>query len=146
MEELARWNHYRGPTRDYDETIYIGEPLADADGKTAVALVNAASDLGVMMSYPVANLPCFSLWKNTDTERQGYVSGLEPGSNFPYSRPIEEKAGRVSKLAGGASTTFEVDIDFLIDAKTVADAETRIAAIMAGRKTVVEAKAVYRPK
>ena len=140
------WDRYLGPTRDYDEFLFIGEPMADASGRTAVALVNATSTLGVMMSYPVAELPVFTLWKNTDTERQGYVTGLEPGTNFPYRRPLEEKAGRVRKLAPGAATSFHIDIDFLGSATAVTDAKTRIAAIAAGRQPVMESEPVYLPK
>lgn len=145
-EASPSWDRYLGPTRDYDEFLFIGEPLSGADGKTSVALVNASADLGVMMSYPVAELPVFTLWKNTDTDRQGYVTGLEPGSNFPYRRPLEEKAGRVRTLAPGASTSFHIDIDFLGNRAAVTAAEAKIAAIANGRKPILESEPVYLPK
>lgn len=145
-EPASAYSRYLGPTRDYDEVVYVCEALADAAGTTAVALINATGSLGVMMSYPVAELPCFSLWKNTDTLRQGYVTGLEPGSNYPYRRPLEDKAGRLKTVPAGGSVAFHIDIDFLGDARAVAAAEARVAAIMAGRTTVVEDQPVFQPK
>jgi hypothetical protein len=44
-------------------------------------------------------LPCYTLWKNTTAEPDGYVTGLEPGTNFPNPRSFETQRGRVVKLA-----------------------------------------------
>ena len=61
------------------------------------------------MTLSTEQLPFFTLWKNTAAENDGYVTGLEPGTNFPYNRRIERKAGRVPKLAAGESRHFAID-------------------------------------
>jgi hypothetical protein len=144
-EKPSAYATYAGPTRDFDEVVYLTRPFADASGMTAVGLVDPAGQHGVLMSFPVAELPCFSLWKNTDTPRQGYVTGLEPGSNYPYRRPLEEKAGRVKSVPSGGSVGFHIDFDLLADAAAVAKAEARVAAIQAGRRTEIHETPFFQP-
>jgi Domain of unknown function (DUF4432) len=52
------------------------------------SIFNAAGNLGVSVAFNIQQLPVFSLWKNTDTLVQGYVTGLEPGTSFAYNRSI----------------------------------------------------------
>ncbi len=87
--DLSDWQVYRGPTRDYDETVYNVVPYADERGDTLAVLHNSGGDLGVSVGFNIAQLPVFSLWKNTDTQGQGYVTGLEPGTSFSYSRSAQ---------------------------------------------------------
>ena len=42
--------------------------------------------LGASIAYNVNALPAFSLWKNMDTDAQGYVTGMEPGTSFSYNQ------------------------------------------------------------
>lgn len=96
--DLQSW---RTPTAGFDEMVYAVELDTDTDGRTVAALANATVSLGVVLRYRPADLSAFSLWKNTDTERQRYVTGLEPSTNYPYN-PVAEKArGRVKLLAPG---------------------------------------------
>ena len=46
-------------------------------------------------------LPCFTLWKNTASLEDGYVTGLEPATNYPNPKWFERKQGRVVSLGGG---------------------------------------------
>jgi len=48
----------------------------DAEDRRSPLLRNAAGSLGVAMRYQTDTLPFFTLWKNTDTEADGYVTGL----------------------------------------------------------------------
>lgn len=140
---LATWDTYLGPTKGFDEMVYACELAADADGKTMAVLVNASATLGVAMSYDVTELPAFTLWKNTDTERQGYVTGLEPGTNYPYARVVEQKHGRLKTLASGASQDFRIDIDLLTDPVAVARASARVDALRPVSAPVVESEPVF---
>lgn len=88
----------RTPTAGFDEMVYAVELDTDTDWRTVAALANATVSLGVALRYRPADLPAFSLWKNTDTERQGYVTGLEPSTNYPYN-PVAKKA-RPRQAAG----------------------------------------------
>ena len=66
----------------------------------------------ICLRFPLAELPCFTLWKNTAAEADGYVTGLEPGTNFPNLRSFERTQGRLQTLAPGATRrmSFEVAI------------------------------------
>jgi hypothetical protein len=134
-KDMATWTQYLGPTRDYGEQVYCVVPYADASGRTTTMLHNAAGDRGVSMSYAVDTLPFFTLWKNTDTASDGYVTGLEPGSGFPYTRALERESGRVPKIAGGGEKRFSLQVSILKDAAEVNAAKAEIKEIQAGRPT-----------
>lgn len=135
--DIATWTTYLAPTKDFGEQVFNVIPLADATGMTTVMLRNKAANLGVRITYPVGELPYFTLWKNTDTLKEGYVTGLEPGTGFAYTRRIERRSGRVPKLAAGASRSFTLDYTILPDAPSVAGTGKDIAAIQGDQKTTV---------
>ncbi len=139
-EDLDTYTVYGAPTPGYTEQVYNLYPYADKNGRTTIMLKNAAGDKAASMSYPVKQLPYICLWKNTLTEKDGYVTGLEPATGFPYNRGVERKAGRVPKLAAGASRRFTIDIAIHRGKKAVAKVSAAIAAIAAGRKTQVDRK------
>lgn len=136
-KDLGSWTTYLGPTRDYGEQVYCVEILADAEGRTQVMLHNAAGDQGVALRYAVAGLPYFTLWKNTDTAEEGYVTGLEPGTGYPYNRSVERAAGRVRKLAPGAEQSFVLDYEVLSSQSAVQASRRRIERIRRGREPLV---------
>lgn len=107
--DLKTWNHYLGPTPGYVEQVYLLEPIADKNGKTTILLHNRAGDRGGSIRFSLKELPYLTLWKNTSAEADGYVTGLEPGTNYPNRREVERKAGRVPKLDAGASHTMTVE-------------------------------------
>ena len=73
-------------------------------------LRNAAGDRAVSMGFAVAELPYVTLWKNLTALDEGYVTGLEPGTGFPYTRRLEREAGRVPKLKPGETRRFAIDV------------------------------------
>ena len=111
--EMNKWQSYRGPTKGYGETVYCVTPSKSEDGSSHVALVNATRSKGVKLRYGAESLPHLNLWKNTDTELEGYVTGLEPGTNFAYNRSKEREAGRVRTLQPSEEVSFELDFIFL---------------------------------
>ena len=143
-KDIATWTTYRGPTKNYDEQVYNVVPFADGNGFTTVLLRDKAGYCGVKLRYNVGELPYFTLWKNTDTERQGYVTGLEPGTGYAYNRSIERTFGRVPKLAAGASRSFTLDYTILSKSEDVAAVEKEIAGIRNGRQTQVETQPQVR--
>ncbi len=89
------------------------------------------------MRYSTKQLPCFTLWKNTPLAADGYVTGLEPGTNFPNPRTFEGQQGRFVKLAAGRDGEVRVDLDILPDAAAVSAAEEAIAKLQGGAKPQV---------
>ena len=121
-------------------------PLASkwpfASPSTLVALCNRAGDGGVSLRYSTASLPAFALWKNTDLEDEGYVTGLEPATGFPYPRDVERRAGRVPSLAPGGEVRFDLIWSVLRGRAAVEAVELEISQIAAGRS----ARQVDRPE
>jgi hypothetical protein len=101
--DLATWNRYLGPTAGYVEQVYLLTPRADVSGKTLAMLRSPDGARAASVRFSTKELPYLTLWKNTGAEADGYVTGIEPGTNYPNKRIVERKAGRVPKLDGGAS-------------------------------------------
>ncbi|MSR32116.1 MAG: DUF4432 family protein [Gemmataceae bacterium] len=129
---------YQGPTAGFTEQVYCLRLNAGNDGFTEALLVNSKGALAAGIRYRVKELPYFTLWKNTSAVEEGYVTGLEPGTNFPRPRNVEREHGRVPKLKGGETRNFELDFFFLTQADEVQSAKERIAAIQGKRKPVVD--------
>jgi hypothetical protein len=88
------------------------------------------------VSWQTDTLPCFTLWKNQGGLADGYVTGLEPGTNFPNPRSYEESQGRVVPLAPNASVRFDLAIEHLTG-PAVEATRSRLAALSAGVSTNV---------
>jgi hypothetical protein len=134
------YSRYAGPTPGFIEQVYCLMPLADSKGRTLIALRNRAGDRAVSMAFSVTDLPYVTLWKNTPAEGEGYVTGLEPGTNFPNNRRVERKHGRVPKLVPGGTHWASIDFAIHLGADQVANVSERIKAIQGDRKTIVDEK------
>jgi len=89
------------------------------------------------VGFNIGELPVFSLWKNTDTEQQGYVTGLEPGTSYSYNRRYQRALGLVPKIEPGEQKHFRVSYELLADSVAVERVRQRIEALQAGRETEV---------
>ncbi|MBS0854927.1 MULTISPECIES: aldose 1-epimerase family protein [unclassified Tatumella] len=134
---MADWDQYAAPTRDFDEMVFNLVPKADDNGKTLAALINSKGDKGVSIEFDTRQLPLLTMWKNTDTLKQGYVTGIEPGTNYAYPVTIEKQQGRVKQLAAGESTDFTLTYSLLKDAKAVQQTEKRVKQIQGNDKIIV---------
>jgi len=92
-------------------------------------LTNAGGDRGVSQKFNTRQLPCFTLWKNRQAQCDGYVTGLEPGINFPNQKSFEKRMDRVAVLAPGESRTFEVTLEVQRDAAVVRAAAAAVEAL-----------------
>lgn len=136
-EGIANWDSYPAPESGYEEQVYFFELLAAADGQTRTLLKNAHGTRGVSLVFNKQQLPWFTLWKDTASSSDGYVTGLEPGTNFPNPRSYEGKQGRVAKIPGGGKIVYDMRIDFHGSAPQIAAAEKAIAAIQGDVKPKV---------
>jgi hypothetical protein len=135
--DLGDWQAYRAPTKDYDETVYNVVPYGDAKGDTLTVLHNKAGSLGVAVGFNVQQLPVFSLWKNTDTQGQGYVTGLEPGTSFSYNRRYQRPLNLVPTIEPKQQKQFSISYSLLADKPAVDKALKTIDTIRDGRQTEV---------
>ncbi len=129
VENLDQWDSYGPASPGSSEAVFFFELAADADGQTRALLHNAAADRGVSLRFAKDRLPYFSLWKNRQAEIDGYVTGLEPATNFPNVKSFEKAHGRVIVLAPGQSRTFEIALEVHADASSVSAAAEAVEKI-----------------
>ena len=100
-ENIEDFKNYGPPQSGFVEQVYFMNLMPDGKGNTTVVLTNRNRDKAISLKYPVESLPCFTLWKNTSSLEDGYVTGLEPGTSFPNAKPFERKRRRVVVLKPG---------------------------------------------
>ena len=143
---LSTWQTYQDRTKDFDEVVYNVFPYGDENGNTLTMVHNAAGTLGASIAYNVNALPAFSLWKNMDTDAQGYVTGMEPGTSFSYNRKYQRDLKLVPTIGPKESREFQITYT-LLDSKAKVDAALkRVETIQDGRKTTVRETPLAVPK
>jgi len=136
-EHLPSWDRYPPETPGIKEACYFMQLASDDQGNTVAVLHNANASRGVSLKFNTIQLPYFTLWKNPQAARDGYVTGLEPGVNFPNRRSFEKQQGRVVSLAPGESRTFQITIEALVEPGQVAEAVDRVSQLLKGRQPEV---------
>jgi hypothetical protein len=129
-EGIGHFDVFGAPEPGFNEQVYFAELLAaQQDGRTLAMLRDHAGDKAVVLRFSTRELPVFTLWKNSGGPRSGFVTGLEPGINYPNPRPFEKARGRVETLAVGGRRLAEMSLEVLGKREDVAMAEAEIAAI-----------------
>ncbi|MDA0659285.1 MAG: aldose 1-epimerase family protein [Planctomycetota bacterium] len=137
-QQVTSWGDYHGPAANTEETVFFTSLAADNDGYTQVMLIAPDRTRSAAIRYSTRQLPCFSLWKNETSLLDGYVTGLEPGTNYPNPIGFEKSRGRVVKLAPGAN--YDVHLQLSID-QTQDEVTRRVDAIHAlnsNQTTIIE--------
>jgi hypothetical protein len=132
VADLPTWNVYGPETPGSKEVCFFTEPATDAEGNTQVLLHDAAAAQGVSLKFNTRQLPCFTIWKNREAAADGYVTGLEPATNYPNIKSFEKQMGRVVPLAPGESRHCELEIAALADAAQVRAAAIAITEMQKG--------------
>jgi hypothetical protein len=143
-KDLTHFDHYSGPTRGVAEQVYFLRPRADQTGTTLALIRNKAGDRGASIQFSINDLPYLTLWKNSAVVEDGYVTGIEPGTNFPNTRRIERKFGRVPRLAPGASHTMTLDVAIYVKPEEVTAITDRIAAIQGSQRPLIDERPVSK--
>src|SRR5271166_2675931 len=100
-ESIDTFETYGPPIAGFAEQVYVFDALGDAHGRTLALLYNRSADRGVALRWSRNELPCFTAWKNTGAVEDGYVTGIEPATNYPNFRSFERQQGRVKLLPPG---------------------------------------------
>ena len=132
--DVPQWNVYHAESPGHPEVCHFIEPAADAAGQTRALLCSPAADQGVSLLFNRHEMPCFTLWKNRQAVADGYVTGLEPGINYPNPKSFEKRQGRVAPLAPGETRHFQLTLEAHPTAASVAAARSLVAAIQEGTK------------
>ena len=124
---VGHWSTYTEPTVGMEERVYFFTLLGDTAGDSLALLKGAGGSRGVSLDFNIKQLPCFSLWKNETALSDGYVTGIEPGTNYPNPRSFEGEHGRVVKIAPGEKHSMEIGLHAHTTSDEVADVENRIS-------------------
>lgn len=65
--------------------VFNIQPLADENHQTTAAVVNKAGDKGASIQFDTRQLPVLTLWKNTDTVKQGLCHRYRAGDQLRLS-------------------------------------------------------------
>ena len=139
-EDVATWETYAGPVSGYAEQCYLAKPIAGEDGRSTAVLKSADASMAVAIRFDTAQLPWFTLWKNTQAEEDGYCTGLEPGSSFPNLRMFEREQGRVISLGSKQEVKFEFSVSVALAEDDVASLVAEVDEIQGGTVPVVHAQ------
>lgn len=101
---------------------------------------NKAADRAASLRFDTHELPCLTLWKNMAAEEDGYVTGIEPGTNYPNSRRVERKHGRVPSLSPGESHFMTIDFSIHLGTSEVDQVAQEIARIQNDRRPLLNEK------
>lgn len=142
-EGIRSFDRYGPPQIGFVEQAYYYELVGKRGSRDTMALLrNAAGSQASLLRFSLKDFPCFTLWKNTAGEADGYVTGLEPATSYPNSRRFEREKGRVPKLAGGESRRTEMRIEILATKSAVRAAEAEIKKLQKAAKPTVHAKPI----
>jgi galactose mutarotase-like enzyme len=122
---MPTWNAYGPETPGSTEVCHFFDLAADESGETLVLLRSADRAQGVSVRMNKRQLPCFTIWKNRQAAIDGYVTGLEPATNYPNPKSFEKEKGRVVPLAPGETRRFELSIVAAIQGSTVPEVCTK---------------------
>jgi hypothetical protein len=128
---------YGPPTPGFAEQVYVYDLIADARGMTLALLMSAAADKAVCVRFPTRELPCFTVWKSTQAHEEGYVTGLEPATNYPNFRGFERKQGRVPKLAPGGTWDCRWSLEVADTPAAVVALQKEVATLQAHAKATI---------
>lgn len=127
VEGIDTFDQYGAAQIGFVEQAYLYDLAGKGDDKETMAMLrNAEGNKASLLRYKLEDFPCFTLWKNTSGTADGYVTGLEPATNYPNSRRFEREQGRVISLAGGESRTTTLTIETMDSKEAVAAAEAEI--------------------
>lgn len=127
---------YKGPTPGFTEEVFLVEPLAK-DGSTLAVLKDAKGETATSLRWKTNELPYLTVWKNTAAEADGYVTGIEPATGYPFNRKIERKFGRVPKLKPNESRSFSLKFQIHFGKDAVRSVESEVTKLQGSTKGVI---------
>jgi hypothetical protein len=143
VEGIGHYDVYGPPQPGTSEQVYYFELHGEgADGRTLAMLRGPMGERAVALRFARGQLPAFTLWKNTAGLKEGYVTGLEPATNYPNAKPFEQARGRVMTLAPGATHVAEMTLEVVDTKAAVAAVEAEIRTLQGKGAPTVHRKPV----
>jgi galactose mutarotase-like enzyme len=129
--DIATWSSYAAAQAGSQEFAHFAQLASDDQGQTLVLLELPGGEQGVSLAFNHRQLPCFTLWKSQRLPGDGYVTGLEPGINFPNVKRFEQQQGRVARLEPGETRQFEFELHAHENVASVRQAAAKVATLAA---------------
>jgi hypothetical protein len=136
-EGIDTFETYSAPQPGFVEQVYLYEPLADRHGRTLAVLIGPAGDRAIAARFSLAELPCFTVWKNTGALEEGYVTGLEPATAYPNFKTFERQQGRVRTLAPGGRWEARWSLEVVDGVPGVTSLLAEVATLQAQAKATI---------
>jgi hypothetical protein len=137
VEGIDTYDTYAGPVPGYAEQVYLYDLVADSRGQTLALLMNARADRAVAVRFNHTELPCLTVWKNTAAVEDGYVTGLEPATNFPNFKTFERQQGRVRVLPSGGRWECRWSLEVADTTPAVASLIAEVATLQAHARATI---------
>ena len=125
-KSIDTWSTYQGPTPGFIEEVYLLEPQSDGESNTVALLTNADRTLATSVRWNLSELPYLTIWKNTAAQEDGYVTGIEPATGYPFNRKVERKYGRVPMIQPGETRSFTLNFGIHQDEDSIQSLRTEI--------------------
>jgi hypothetical protein len=139
LKGMTHWNTYPGPIPGVIEECFVMKLLPAPGSRQTLALIeNKPKDHACLLRFSLDQLPWFTLWRNPAALSDGYVTGLEPGTDLPNAKPFERQQGRVVTLAPAGHYDCRLDVEVTNDLRVVQEWEKEIAAIQSQQPPIVE--------
>jgi len=115
------------PQMQFHEQVWQHEMEADANGEVPVALVNDKLGIGFEVVTRKDQFPCMYEWQNLQAGQ--YAFGIEPATNHVLGHGTARERGELIWLEHSEERCYDSTFRILGDAASIAETETRIAAI-----------------
>lgn len=132
--DVDTWDAYGPPQPGFAEQCHYMRLHSNAAGRTLVALVAPDESTAATVRFSVGELPAFTVWKCMAAEADGYVTGLEPATDYPNNRSFERAHGRVVMLDGGATYGASLTFGLVTGHDQVAQIGEEVAALAEGKE------------
>jgi len=128
---LPGWTDLTAPEAGATERVYEYEPLAEADGRVPVGVVNPARAFGAYPVFHRSQLPHPFVWRNLGEGE--YMVALEPSTNRVAGRHDARERGELIHLAPGEVRRYSLELGALGGTADIGAFAGRVAAL---RETV----------
>ncbi len=142
VEDLDSYEVYLGPTDGYVEQVYWYDLLADEEGATLAMLHNAEANRALLLRFNKKELPAFTQWKNTASLADGYVTGLEPATDYPNGKAFERSKSRLINLLPGETHRASIQLEVLTTSEEINNTQKEIDVLQQQQDRIVHFKPI----
>ncbi|TWT75696.1 hypothetical protein Pla123a_32060 [Posidoniimonas polymericola] len=137
-QTMETWDQIGPAGSMLTEQAYYLRLLTDQHSQSRVVLQDEAAQSGVSLGYDAGSMPCFTFWKNPRAASDGYVVGLEPGTNYPNPHSFEKEQGRTHRLPPYGAVVCQLCFEYLATPSDVVSAVRTINQIQGDHRPNIQ--------